>query len=318
MKSVLFTHGFEDGKLEERMKILEDLGYEVHYEAESNFEYKDYMKDIEALVTFRIFDKVDLDKFPNLKWIQLSSMGFEQVPKKEVLDRDIIVTNNKNGYSIPMGEWVVLNILELMKNRKKAYENQKNKKWSVDYSVEEAYKKTIAFIGTGDISKESVKRLGGFDMKILGVNTDGRDIEGFDECFSIDDLDSVLKRADVVVITLPNTEKTYHTFDKNRLEKMKKDAYMINISRGAVIKEEDLVEHLEEGNFKGVSLDVFENEPLEETSKLWDMDRVVITSHNSWISEMIGPRRWNMTYENFKRYMNNEELLNIVKIKRGY
>ena len=318
MKSVLFTYGFADGKLKERMKMLEDLGYKVYYEDEDNFEYKDYMSEIEVLVTFSVFDKIDLDKFPKLKWIQLTSMGFEQIPKEEVLERGITVTNNKNGYSIPMGEWAVLNILELMKNRKSAYISQTKKVWHTDFTLEEAYKKTVAFIGTGDIAREAVKRLQGFDMTILGVNTDGRSIEGFDECFKTEDIDDVLGKADVVINILPNTEQTHHLIDKGRLEKMSKDSYLINMSRGAVINQEDLVAHLQEGNFKGVALDVFEEEPLPKSSKLWDMERVVITSHNSWISEMIGPRRWDMVYENFKKYLEDEELLNVVKIKRGY
>lgn len=318
MKTVLFTYGFEDGKLNERMQCVRDLGYDVYYEDEANFIYKDYMNDVEVLVTFRVFDSVSLDKFPKLKWIQLTSMGFEQVPKREVEDREIIVTNNKNGYSIPMGEWAVLNILELMKNRKLAYLNQENKTWHVDHSIEELYKKKVAFIGTGDTAHESVKRLKGFDATIIGVNTDGRAIEGFDETYSVDDIDSVLKEADVVIITLPHTEKTHHLFDRERLSKMKKNAYLINMSRGAIIKEEDLISHLEDGNLNGAALDVFETEPLPKTSRLWEIDRVVITSHNSWISEEIGMRRWNMTYENFKRYINDKDLLNVVKIKRGY
>lgn len=318
MKIVLFTHGFEDGKLEERMDCVRALGYEVYYEDENNFTYKDYMKDVEAMVTFRIFDKVSLDQFPKLKWIQLTSMGFEQVPKDEVVERAITVTNNKNGYSIPMGEWVVLNILELIKKRKQAYKNQQNKKWHMDHSVQELYKKNIAFIGTGDTAYESVKRLKGFDAIIVGVNTDGRAIDGFDETHSIDELDTVLEKADVVVITLPHTEATHHLFDKKRLEKMKSDAYLINISRGAVIKQNDLIDHLQQGNLSGVALDVFEREPLPKTSKLWDIERVVITAHNSWISEEIGVRRWDMTYENFKRYMEEKSLLNRVNINRGY
>lgn len=318
MKSILFTYGFEDGKLGKRMQMLEDLGYKVYHEDESDFEYKDYMKEIDVLVTFKVLDKVNIDKFPNLKWIQLTSMGFEQLPKEEILERDITVTNNKNGFSIPMGEWVVLSILDLVKNRKQAHENQAKKNWHVDMSIGEIYEKTISFIGTGDISHESVKRLQGFGVTILGVNTNGRAIDGFDECFPIDELDSVLSKSDIVVITLPNTDKTYHLFDKSKLEKMKKDSYLLNMSRGAVIKEEDLVKHLEEGNLSGVALDVFEEEPLPKTSKLWEIERVVITSHNSWISDKIGPRRWEMFYENFKKFMNDEELLNVVKIKRGY
>ena len=318
MKKILFTYGFEDGKLEERMKILEDLGYEVYYEDERDFRYRDYMSEIDVLVTHSVFKRVNLDRFPKLKWIQLTSMGFEQVPKQEVLEKGIIVTNNKKGYSIPMGEWVVLNILEMMKNRKSIYKNQEDKRWFMDFSIEEVYEKTIAFIGTGDIAMESVKRLRGFGVNLLGVNTDGRNIEGFDQCFSLKKINHVIEKADVVIITLPNTEKTYHLFDKSRLEKMKDDGYLINVSRGAIIDEEDLVRHLQDGKLKGVALDVFENEPLSKSSPLWDINRVLISSHNSWISENIGERRWQLFHENFKRYINDEELLNKVQVKRGY
>ena len=318
MKAVLFTYGFEDGKLEERMECVRALGYDVYYEDESDFTYKDYMKDVEVLVTFKVFKHISLDKFPKLKWIQLTSMGFEQVPKDEVLERDIIVTNNKNGYSIPMGEWAVLNILELMKKRKQAYKNQQNKNWSVDHSIQELYQKNVAFIGTGDTACESVKRLKGFDANIIGVNTNGRAVDDFDDTYSIDELDIVLGKADVVIITLPHTEKTHHLFDKMKLEKMKKHAFLINMSRGAVIKQNDLIEYLQQGNLGGVALDVFEREPLPKTSKLWDIDRVVITAHNSWISEEIGMRRWDMTYDNFKKYISDESLVNQVNIRRGY
>lgn len=318
MKKVLFTYGFEDGKLDERINIVKDMGYEVYYEHESEIEYKDYMKDIDVLMCHNVFKKIDIEKFSSLKWIQLTSMGFEQVSKEEAKKKNIIVTNNKGGYSIPMGEWVVLNILELIKNRKKAYENQLNKRWYMDFSVQEIYKKKVAFIGTGDIAKESAKRLNGFDVELLGINTNGRHVEGFDKCFPMNDVDHVLSISDVVVICLPNTEKTKHLFNKEKLRKMKDDAYLINVSRGAIINEEDLIVHLNEGKLKGVALDVFEKEPLSKKSLLWNIDRVVITSHNSWISEMVGERRWNLFHENLRRYINGEDLFNVVKIDRGY
>ena len=90
------------------------------------------------------------------------------------------------------------------------------------------------------------------------------------------------------------------------------------VLRGAVINEQDLIAHLEEGHLKGVALDVFEQEPLPQESKLWEMDRVVITSHNSWISEKIDQRRWELIYNNLLRFKNNQELLNVVEIARGY
>lgn len=318
MKNVLFTYNFEDGEINERISLLEKIGYKVYFEDENTFEYRDYMKDIEALMCYSPFEKLNIDDFHSLKWIQLTSMGFEQLPMEKIASRNITVTNNRGGYSIPMGEWVVLNILELIKNRKRCYENQVNKRWYMDFSVGEIYNKTISFIGTGDIAKEGCKRLKGFGVNTLGVNTNGRDIEGFDKCYSMKDLDYVLGISDVVVICLPHTEKTEHIFNKKRLDMMKKDACLINMSRGAVINEEDLIKHLDEGNLHGAALDVFEEEPLSKKSKLWNYDNVVITSHNSWISDKIVERRWNLFYENLQRYINDEKLLNIVEIEKGY
>lgn len=320
MINILFTYKIGQDPKEEKTRIeqLEKMGYKVYFEKESSFEYKPYMKDVEILVCYQAFKRLNIDDFPALKWIQLTSMGFEQVPEDQVTDRGILVTNNRGGYSIPMGEWVVLNILELIKNRKNAYENQADKKWKIDFSITELYKKKIAFIGTGDIAKEAVKRLQGFDVEIIGVNTNGRNVDGFDQCFPLDQLGDVLGQSDVVVICLPHTDKTEHILNKEMLAKMKKDACLINVSRGAIIKEQDLINHLEEGNLKGVALDVFEIEPLPQDNKLWEIDRVVITAHNSWVSEEIEQRRWELILENLKRYADNKELLNLVQMSKGY
>lgn len=318
MTNILFTYKLEDEGTNERALLLEKQGFKVYYEKEKDLKYKPYMKDIEALICYMPFKQLNLNDFPSLKWIQLTSMGFEQVPVEQVEKGNIVVTNNRGGYSIPMGEWVVLNILELVKNRKQAYQNQIGKKWLMDFTVGEIYNKKITFIGTGDIAQESAKRLQGFGVEILGVNTNGRSIPGFDQCFSLNQIDDVLTQSDVVVICLPHTDQTHYLFNKARLEKMKPDACLVNVSRGAVIKEQDLIAHLEEGHLKGVALDVFEQEPLSQESKLWEIDRVVITAHNSWISQEIDQRRWELIYKNLLRFKNKEELLNIVEIARGY
>lgn len=318
MTKILFTYKLDDEGTNERALLLEKQGFKVYFEKEKDFKFKPYMEDIEALICYSPFNQLDLGDFPSLKWIQLTSMGFEQVPVDQVEKNNIIVTNNRGGYSIPMGEWVVLNILELVKKRKQAYQNQIDKKWLMDFTVGEIYNKKITFIGTGDIAQESAKRLQGFGVEIYGVNTNGRPISGFDQCFGLNHIDDVLSQSDVVVICLPHTDQTHYLFNKAQLEKMKADACLINVSRGAVINEQDLIAHLGEGHLKGVALDVFEQEPLLQESKLWEIDRVVITSHNSWISQEIDQRRWELIYENLLRFKNKKELLNLVEIARGY
>jgi phosphoglycerate dehydrogenase-like enzyme len=204
---VLFTYDYGQDK----MKSIENLCYELVYKYEGTISNTLDIEDIEVLVCYNPFDKLDLSKLVNLKWIQLSSIGIDQIPKEAVLDQEIIVTNNKSGYSIPMGEWIVMKALELLKNSKGLYKNQENRLWKMDTSILEIYDKTIAFIGTGSIAVEAAKRFRGFDVRIIGVNTSGRDTQYFDKCYPLNELDEVIKHADVVVLSLPHTEKT-HTY----------------------------------------------------------------------------------------------------------
>ena len=140
-----------------------------------------------------------------------------------------------------MGEWIVLKILEMIKNSKVLYERQRERIWHMDTSLLELYGKTVGFIGTGSIAKESAKRLQGFGVKILGLNTTGRLLQYFDECYSMEDLDHMVGECDVVVLTIPYTNKTHHLIDGSRLEKMKEGSYFINVSRGSIVDEKALM-----------------------------------------------------------------------------
>ena len=253
-----------------------------------------------------------------LKWIQLFSAGVNQVPADVVLNNNITLTNNRGGYSIPMGEWIVLKTLELYKKSAELYSYQKEKKWHMNSRLLELYGRTITFIGTGSIAKEGAKRFQGFGTTVIGINTKGNETEYFNKCYPIDQLDEVLTYSDVVVLTLPYTEQTHHLINKERLEKMKKDAAIINVSRGSIINEEHLIAHLKQGNLLGAALDVFETEPLSVESPLWEMDNVIVTAHNSWMSEMRDQRRFYTAFENMRRYAKGEELMNVINLKRGY
>lgn len=310
----LFTHNF--GK--ENMELIKDLGYEIIEKRDKDLIYSEEIQDAEVLVCYNPFSTLNISKMKNLKWIQLLSIGVDQVPSEILLKNNITLTNNKGGYSIPMGEWVVLKTLEMYKKSAQLYNQQKVRKWKMDTSLLELYGKTIVFVGTGSIAIESAKRFQGFGVNIIGVNTKGRETEYFDRCYSIDKLDEVLSISDVVVLTMPYTEKTHHLINTDRLKQMKKDAVLINVSRGSIINERDLIKHLKEGNLLGAALDVFEEEPLPLENPLWDMENVIVTSHNSWISEMKDERRFKTVFENMKRYIKQEELVNIVDLGRGY
>ncbi|GFN35256.1 phosphoglycerate dehydrogenase [Tepidimicrobium xylanilyticum] len=303
---------------DEEFRTLKELGYEIIFQDEKDLTFSDDMKDAEVLVCFDPFKKLDIDMLPKLKWIQLLSAGINQVPVDKVLKRNIILTNNRGGYSIPIAEWIVLKTLEMYKNSWEFYKKQENKEWKVDTSLFEIYGETIGFVGTGSIAQEAAKRFEGFGVNIVGVNATGKKAEYFHECYSTDRLNEVVSKWDVLVVAAPYTDKTHYLINEEVFKNMKDGAYLINIARGSIIDEKALIENLKSGKIRKAALDVFEVEPLPKDSPLWDMDNVIISPHNSWASEMNAKRRYEIAYKNMKKYVNSEKLINIIDIKKGY
>lgn len=303
---------------DEEMQTLKDLGYEVIFRDEKDIEFSDDIKDVDIMVCFNPFDRIDISQFSNLKWIQLLSAGINQVPADEVLSRNILLTNHRGGYSIPIGEWIVLKILEMIKNSKEFYEKQRTKKWKMDTSLLELYGKTVGFVGTGSIAAEAAKRLEPFGVEILGINATGRSAEHFHQCYSMEKINDVVSKCDFIVIAAPGTDKTYHLINEEVFSNMKDGTYLVNIARGNIIDEKALIENLKSGKIRKAALDVFEVEPLPEENSLWNMDNVIISPHNSWASEMNFRRRYEIAYKNMKKYINNEELVNVIDLRKGY
>ncbi|MBX4262391.1 phosphoglycerate dehydrogenase [Clostridium estertheticum] len=310
----LFTYNYGG----EKRKDIEAFRYDIKVISEENLIYNEELADIEVLVCYDPFKTLDIRKMKKLKWIQLSSIGIDQLPLEYVKKSSIIITNNKGGYSIPMGEWIVLKTLEMLKNSKKLYKNQADRKWKMDTSLLELYGKTIGFIGTGTIANEAAKRFQGFGVTVFGVNTSGHDAEYFDRCYAMDELREMINLCDVVVVTVPYTKSTHHLINEDIFFSMKDGTFFINVARGNIVDEHFLIKSLKNGKLAGAAIDVYEEEPLKENSELWELDNIILTSHNSWISQMRNERRFETIYENMKRYIINDKLVNVVDLKRGY
>ena len=309
---VLFTKDY--GK--EKFDKIKELGYETIYYNENTITNNDDVDTADILVTYNPFKTLDISKMKNLKYIQTTSIGIDQIPMEKTISKDIIIANNKGGYSIPIGEWIVMSILEVYKNSKKFYEQQLNKKWKMNFSISELTGKKIGFIGTGTLASEAAKRLQGFDVEIWGVNTTGYHKEYFDKCFVSNEMDEVFKNCDVVVATIPATKDTLGIINKDKFKIMKDDSVFINVGRGNIVNQKDLIKYIKK--FRCVVLDVFENEPLDKDSELWTFDNIIITPHNSWVSDKNKERTFDMIYNNLKNYIENKPLKNIVDIYKGY
>lgn len=311
---VLFTYDYGP----EKMNMIGKLGYEVLIVGENEITNSPEVNDSDILVCYDPFGRINISEMKNLKWIQLSSAGINQLPVDVIKNRGIMVTNNRGGYSIPIGEWIVMKILEMIKKSSSFYRNQQIKKWKTDMSIMELYGKRVGFIGTGSIAVEAAKRLQGFDVEILGVNTVVRDTRYFNRCYSTESMDEMLSICDIVVVTMPYTPRTHHIINEDRFRAMKDGVFFVNIARGSIIDEGALISNIKSGKIGAAALDVFEEEPLGKDSPLWGFDNVIITPHNSWVSERINERRFKLIYENLRRYLFNEELINLVDLNKGY
>lgn len=129
---------------------------------------------------------------------------------------------------------------------------------------------------------------------------------------------NILSNSDIVLISLPLTKKTHYLFNHNLMKKIKDNSILINISRSGIIDENDLLKLLNEKKFLGVSLDLFENEPLEAHNQLWNFDKLIITPKNSWFSDRVSERRFNVVYQNLINYLNKRKLENIANTIIGY
>lgn len=284
---------------EYNIKKLEELNIKVsfHKDEQENVKNADLY---DAVICNGLFLYNDIKKFKNLKYIQLTSAGYDRVPIEYIKEHNIKIFNAKGVYSIPIAEWALAKILELYKKSRCFYTNQEKMLWKKERKIFELYGKTAVIVGCGSIGTEIAKRLKVFGVKILGIDIFKADENYFEEYYDIKSMNEAIKKADFVILTVPLTDDTYHLFNKDKFDIMKQNCVFCNFSRGKVVNEYDLVSALENKKIYGAILDVFEEEPLEEKSEFWNFENVIITPHNSFVGENNNERLFNVILNNLK------------------
>ncbi|MDO4491766.1 MAG: D-2-hydroxyacid dehydrogenase [Lachnospiraceae bacterium] len=247
---------------------------------------------VEGIICNGFFLYHPIEQFVNLKYIQLTSAGFDRVPMEYIEKHGIEIHNAKNVYSIPMAEFALAGVLSLYKQLPFFYENQKQHRWEKHRSLLELAGKRVLILGCGSVGKECAKRFEAFGCDVVGVNHRIRPDEVFSNMIGFDQLDEELKKADILVLALPLTEETYHFISEKRIASMKNTAILVNVARGAIVDQSALERALEGEQLGGAVLDVFEEEPLPEESRLWELENVIVTPHNSFVGER-NPERIN-------------------------
>ncbi len=309
---VLFTYNYG----ETAFQMISELGYEVIYKSEKTLTDTDLV-GVDVLVCYDPFRRLSATAYRDLSYIILSSTGINQLPEA-VVASNIKVTHNRYGYATPIAEWIVMMLLVGHKQLSALIEQHQNKNWQIRTDLLEMTGRRIVFLGTGNIASQAVKRLTPFDVEIIGVNRSGRSVDGFAAIYPLSELENVLATADAVVVCLPQTAETEKLVATAALSAMKDDAIFINISRGSVVDETALLAALQAGKFSFCALDVVRQEPLDSASPLWNFPQLLITPHNSWLSEKRNNRRLDYIVENLRCIKNGRPLLYVANKKRGY
>ena len=284
--NLLITGAWQNAK--DYIEKLEADGHEVEF---LQFEKDDLPCSyawIEGVICNGLFLSHDIRKFVNLKYIQLTSAGFDRVPMDYVKEHKIAIHNARGVYSIPMAEFALFGVLELYKRGKVFFENQTEHIWEKQRNILELFGKRVCIVGCGSVGTECAKRFRAFGCEVFGIDLFPREDEHYEEMLGLDKLEDVLMESDIVVLTLPLTEKTRHLMNEAKLKQMKSGTVLVNIARGAIVDTDALIDALP--NIGGAVLDVFEEEPLSEECPFWDMENVIVTPHNSFVGDGNGKR----------------------------
>ncbi len=242
---------------------------------------------VEGIICNGLFLYHSIEKFVNLKYIQLTSAGLDRVPIDYVKRKNIKIHSARGVYSIPMAEFAVSGVLQLYKQSKFFYRNQSEHRWEKSRDLIELFGKSVCIVGCGSVGSECAKRFSAFGCNVTGVDLYPREDDSYLRIVDLSELDLQLPGADIVVLTLPLTEGTRHMINRRRLEMLDESSILVNIARGAIVDTEALISVLPK--IGGAVLDVFEEEPLDVDSPLWEYENVIITPHNSFVGD--GNRR---------------------------
>lgn len=215
-----------------------------------------------------------------LKWLQLITAGADAYLRPGLINDDVILTSANGAYGEAQSEFMLATLLSLYKKLHLYRDNQYQRIWQDEGNERMLHDATALIIGMGNIGANFAKRLKAFGVYVIGVRRSNlHPSEYADELYSVEKLDELLPRADIISLTLPATIETNHILNERTLSLMKHDVVLINAGRGKTVDTDALCNTLEQNRLSGAALDVMEIEPLPPSHKLWHMSNVIITPH---------------------------------------
>ena len=257
---------------------------------------------------------------PNVRWLHTASAGVDHVLTPIVRAKPgLIVTDSGPAFEIAISEFVLAWMLMAARGLPALMANQREHRWE-GVPQRELAGATVGIVGLGPIGRGVAARAKAFGMKTLGLRRTDAPCEGVDEVLTgPQGLSRLLAESDYVVLAAALTGETRALIGADQLARMKPDAWLLNIARGAVVDEPALTAALQSGRLGGACLDVFAQEPLPPDSPLWDLPNVHVAPHDSsGGTAALRQRQADLFLDNLRRFARGEPLQGVVDAARGY
>jgi len=274
------------------------------------------LRDAEIMLVGNFESENLRERAPELRWVQSIFAGVEKLAA--FIPPGVVLTNGSGVHAPKAAEYGICALLMLNSDVPRLMASQRKRRWEPHFTPVIAGR-TVVIIGTGKLGVALAAQARHFGMGVIGVSRRGLPVEGFDRVLPIGELESVLPQADFLVSTMPNTPEAKRRIGEAQFALLPRGAGFLSIGRGQAIDEPALVAALRSGHLRGAVLDVFEVEPLQEDSPLWQMDNVVISAHCA-IDDLDAylARAIDIFIANLRRYMASQPLENVVDTTLGY
>jgi phosphoglycerate dehydrogenase-like enzyme len=253
-----------------------------------------------------------------LKWIQSSAAGLDHCLTPETIASNIVVTSASGLFAEPVAEQTLALTLGLMRSLPTFFRAQQAREF-IRRPTRDLSHTTVGIVGLGGNGTRIAEVMRPFHTRIIATDIFSSEMpSSVAELWSSDQLDRLLAESDVVILCVPLNAATQGMIAAPQLAKMKPGAILINVARGPIVVERDLVAALQSGHLGGAGLDVTEIEPLPVHSPLWDMPNVIITPHVGAQSVRRAETTTDLVCENLRRYLSGRPLINFVDKKLGF
>jgi phosphoglycerate dehydrogenase-like enzyme len=263
----------------------------------------------------------ELPALDRLRWVHANWTGIENLLYPAMVESDVIITNTRGQCAVPMAEHAVASLGYLGRDLPAHLQANQQGKWKRDDEPTLLAGSCVLLLGTGAIADQLIPRLRGLGMEVVGVNSDGRPIDGCRETYPLNVSALPLDQVDHVICLLPGTPATRGAIGHEMLGRLKPGATLINLSRGSVVDQQAMTHALETGQLRGAVLDVTDPEPLPDDHPLFNHPRVLITAHHSWRPPgSAGDLSLQTFIHNLQCFNENrlDQMRNVVDKQRGY